>query len=103
MLKPGTKKKMERKTNPLDIPGKLPFEDYASSANLADLLKILVNKGILSVEDYELLVIRGYMFPKLMAMTDDTWMEIRDHLVTFLEQGQVKSSDEDTSGGDAPG
>ena len=73
----------------LQIPGKLPFEDYASSANLADLLKILVNKGVLSVEDYELLVMRGYMFPLLEAMTQDNWMEIKAQLLEFLEQGQA--------------
>lgn len=36
----------------LAIPGKLPFEDYASGVNIGDLLKMLVNKGVLSVDDY---------------------------------------------------
>lgn len=38
----------------LAIPGALPFEDYASEVSIGDLLKILVNKKVLTIEDYEL-------------------------------------------------
>lgn len=79
-----TKKKSAKEPS-LAIPGKLPFEDYASSANLGDLLKILVNKGVLSIEDYELLVMRGYMFPLLEAMTQENWMDIKAELLDFLD------------------
>ena len=54
--------------------------------NLSDLLKILVNKSVLSIEDYELLVMRGYMFPLLDAMTEENWMEIKVTLLEFPEQ-----------------
>jgi hypothetical protein len=88
-MKTAATKTEDKKESRLSIPGKLPFEDYASSANLADVLKMLVNKGVLSVEDYELLVMRGYMFPKLKAMTDDNGMEIRAQLLEFLEEGRA--------------
>lgn len=63
----------------------MPFEDYASEVDIADLLKILVNKGVLSVDDYELLVMRGHMFPRLRAMTKDNWAEIKAELLDFLD------------------
>ena len=84
-MKSETTEKKGSKEPSLAILGKLPFEDYASAVNLADLLKILVNKGVLSVEDYELLVMRGYMFPLLEAMTKDNWMEIKAQLLEFLD------------------
>ena len=88
-MKPETTEKEGAKKPNLNIPGKLPFEDYAASAKLEDLLKILVNKSVLSVEDYELLVMRGHMFPLLEAMTQDNWMEIKAQLLEFLERGQA--------------
>ena len=81
---------MSKKTPPsepnINIPGKLPFEEYASQANLGDLLKILVNKGILSVYDYELLVLRGVIIPLVINMTEDNCMETRDRLLKFLDE-----------------
>ena len=55
------------------------------------LLKILVNKGVLSVEDYELLVMRGYMLPLLREMNDDNWQESRAQLLEFLDTGNEVS------------
>ena len=93
-MKPETTEKESVKEPSLNIPGKLPFEDYDSAVNLADLLKILVNKGVLSVEDYELLVMRGYMFPLLNDMTQDNWMEIKAQLLEFMGSGQEEPFDE---------
>ena len=84
-MKPETPEKEGPKESRLAIPGKLPFEDYASAVDIADLLKILVNKGVLSVDDYELLVMRGHMFPRLRAMTQDNWEEIRAELLDVLD------------------
>ena len=90
-MKPETIEKEGAKEPSLNIPGKLPFEDYASAVKMEDLLKILVNKDVLSVEDYELLVMRGYMFPLVEAMTKDNWMEIKAQLLGFL--GTVKEEE----------
>jgi len=100
-MKSETKKKECTKENRLRIPGKLPFEDYASEVKLADLLKILVNKGVLSVEDYELLVMRGHMFPLLESMTEDNCMQIRGQLLEFLDDGNQTDSDDEAESKEA--
>lgn len=84
-MKPESKEKEGAEASRLAMPGKLPFEDYASEVDISDLLKILVNKGVLSVDDYELLVMRGHMFPRLRAMTKDNWAEIKAELLDFLD------------------
>ena len=84
-MKSESEEKEESQVSRLAIPGKLPFEDYASEVDIADLMKILVNKGVLSVDDYELLVMRGHMFPLVKAMTQDNCMEIKAQLLDFLD------------------
>lgn len=74
------------KKNPLTIEGKLPFEDYASEIEVADLAKILVNKNVLSVDDYELLVMRGHIFPRVEAMNQGNWMDVKAELLHFLDK-----------------
>jgi hypothetical protein len=51
---------------------------------LADLVKMLVHTGALSVRDYQLLVMRGHMLPLIESMSDDNWSQIRDQLLEFL-------------------
>jgi len=101
MTKWSATKKQSGKEPSLSIPGKLPFEGYASEVKMADLVKMLVHKGALSVEDYELLVMRGHMFPLLESMTDDNWMRIREQLLEFLKEWQDPASDEETAPKDA--
>ena len=78
----------------LALPGKLPFEDYASDINVGDLARILVHRNVLSVDDYELLVMRGHMFPRLEAMNDSNWQEIKAQLLSFLDKKNWRRSDE---------
>ena len=95
-MKAETTEKEDTKEPNLAIPGKLPFEDYASLVQMADLLKILVNKDVLSVQDYELLVMRGNIFPLLETMTQDNCMEIKAQLLDFLDPRHWRSADPDT-------
>lgn len=76
----------EKSQSRLTIIGKLPFEDFASDINIGDLAKILVNRNVLTVEDYELLVMRGHMFPRLDAMNDSNWRKIKAELLKFLDK-----------------
>jgi hypothetical protein len=97
-MKSETIEKEAAKEPRLAIPGKLPFEDYASAVKMADLLKILVNKDFLSVEDYELLVMRGFIFPLVETMTQDNWMEIKAQLLEFLDPNNWQRESSDESG-----
>jgi hypothetical protein len=56
---------------------------------------MLVHTGALSVRDYELLVMRGHMFPLLESMTDDNWMEIKEQLLEFLRPECQEDADEE--------
>ena len=94
MTKGGPTKKQGGKEPSLSIPGKLPFEGYASEVKIADLVKMLVHTGALSIRDYELLVMRGHMLPLIESMTDDNWMRIRDQLLEFLKEWQDPASDD---------
>jgi hypothetical protein len=76
----------EAKKPSLAIEGRLPFEDYASEVNIGDLLKILVNKGVISVDDYELLVMRAHMIPRIEAMDENNWEQIKAELLKFLDR-----------------
>jgi hypothetical protein len=82
---------MRRRNQGLTIEGKLPFEDYASEVNIADLLKILVNRDVLSIEDYELLVMRGHIFPLSRSMNESNWMDIKVKLLEFLELSRISA------------
>jgi len=92
-----TKKKKSTNEPNLNIPGKLPFADYASEVKMEDLVKMLVHTGALSVRDYELLIMRGHVLPLVESMTDDTWSQIRDELLEFLREEYPDDSDETAS------
>lgn len=88
-----TKKQNDEKPS-LQIPGKLPFENYASEVKMADLVKMLVHTGVLSVRDYELLIMRGHVLPLVESMTETTWSQIRDELLEFFQEEYPDDTDE---------
>ena len=94
-MKSNATKKQDSNEPSLRIPGKLPFEDYASEVKIADLVKMLVHNGALSVRDYELLVMRGHMFPLLESMTEANWMEVKEQLLEFLRPECPEDVDEE--------
>jgi len=93
-MKSETKKKKGTNEPSLNIPGKLPFADYASEVMMADLVKMLVHTGALSVRDYELLVLRGHMIPLAESMTKDNWSQIRDELLEFMYEEYPDNADD---------
>jgi len=94
-MKSETKKKKDPNEPSLNIPGKLPFEDYASEVKMEDLVKMLVHTGALSVRDYELLIMRGHVLPLVESMTETTWSQIRDELLEFFKEEYPDDADEE--------
>ena len=89
----------EAKGNGLRNGGKLPFEDYASGIDVGDLARILVHRSLLTIDDYELLVMRGHMIPRLKVMNDSNWREIKTQLLTFLDKKNWRSSEPEEAEG----
>ncbi len=56
----------------------------------------LVRKGVMSTEDLRLLVIRGHLLPRMEAMTDDNFAEIRQELLDFMHEIGVDGENDDT-------
>ncbi|HPF99352.1 MAG TPA: hypothetical protein PLE77_04740 [Kiritimatiellia bacterium] len=62
----------------------LPKEAYAHCIRVDDLAKMLARKNVISEDEFDLLVMRGYILPKLEVANEDNWMQLRDDLLAFL-------------------
>lgn len=92
MKNPERNNETKETTGPvLSIRPKLSFEDYSSDINIGDLARILVHRGVLTIDDYELLIMRGHMIPRLKIMDDSNWQEIKAELLAFLDKKNWRS------------
>jgi hypothetical protein len=79
----------------------IPFAKYSDVVVAGDLAKLLVKRGVLSVEDFKMLVQTRYMEPRLRAMNEANWQATRDDLMHFLNEGL--GTEQAASGTDRPG
>ena len=62
----------------------LPKEEHAHHIRVQDLAKLLVKKAVISEDEFEWLVIKGYMIPRLESATEETGWETMKDLKRFM-------------------
>ena len=72
--------------------GRLPYEDYSHLITLEALSGLLARKGVISPDEYRGLIWKGYMLPRLHAMTEENCMAIRQELLDFMSLEDPKPS-----------
>ena len=63
---------------------KLPKEEHAHHIRVQDLAKLLTRKAVISENEFEWLVIKGYMLPRLESTTEETGWETMKDLKRFM-------------------
>ena len=75
-----TDKTQEEGTNA----GRLPKQEHAHHIRIQDLAALLVSKAVISEEEYEWLVIKGFMIPRLESATEETGWATMKELKAFM-------------------
>jgi len=73
---------------------KLPKQEHAHHIRVQDLARLLTKKAVISEDEFEWLVTQGYCIPRLLAMNEENWMQLRQELVAFLRPKVEKSQAE---------
>ena len=62
----------------------LPHVEHASLITAGELAKLLARKGVITPEEFDDLVTRAFVKDRAMAMTENTWQQIKQELLDFL-------------------
>ena len=63
----------------------LPHVEHASLITAGELAKLLARKGVITPEEFDDLVTRAFVRGRALAMTEDTWQQIKKELLDFLQ------------------
>lgn len=63
----------------------LPHVEHATLITAGELAKLLARKGVISPEEFDDLVTRAFVRDRAMAMSEDTWQQIKQEMLNFLK------------------
>lgn len=69
---------------------RLPYEDMSLIIEAGSLARLLAHKGIVSPEEFEWLVCKAYLRPRIELLTEDNWQEVRQDMLDFLRREDPK-------------
>ena len=62
----------------------LPHVEHAALITAGELAKLLARKEVITPEEFDNLVTRAFVRDRAMAMTEDTWQQIKKELLDYL-------------------
>ena len=63
----------------------LPHVEHAALITAGELAKLLARKEVITPEEFDNLVTRAFVRDRAMAMTEDTWQQIKQEMLEFLQ------------------
>lgn len=75
----------------------LPHEEDAELITAGELAKLLAKKGLISENEFEGLILKAFLLPRIAAMTDDNWERLRNEMVAFLQNDKAKETEQEGS------
>ena len=63
----------------------LPHVEHAALITAGELAKLLAFKNVISLEEFGDLITRAFVRDRALAMTEDTWQQIKQEMLEFLQ------------------
>ena len=63
----------------------LPHVEHADLITAGELAKLLARKGLIAPEEYDDLVTRAFVMDRAMALSEDTWRQIKKEILDFIK------------------